>query len=71
MCSSLPVVPHRQQWLPPACRVLLAGLTPLAVANSWLLGTVVFAAFGWGGYVMVCLYFLVGSAVRYYCYCNY
>mmetsp|Transcript_6534 Transcript_6534/g.18833 ORF Transcript_6534/g.18833 Transcript_6534/m.18833 type:complete len:333 (-) Transcript_6534:330-1328(-) len=44
-------------------RVLLAGLTPLAVANSWLLGTVVFAAFGWGGYVMVCLYFLVGSAV--------
>lgn len=44
-------------------RVLLAGLTPLAVVNSWLLGTAVYAAFGLSGYLIVCLYFLFGSAV--------
>ena len=45
-------------------RVLLAGLTPAGVANSWLLGTLVYAAFGWTGYLLVCIYFLAGSAVR-------
>ena len=45
-------------------RVLLAGLTPAGVANSWLLGTLVYAAFGWAGYLLVCIYFLAGSAVR-------
>lgn len=45
-------------------RVLLAGLLPPAVALSWVLGTVVYAAFGLGGYVLVCLYFVLGSAVR-------
>ena len=41
----------------------LAGLTPAGVAHSWLLGTLVYAAFGPGGYLLVCLYFLLGSAV--------
>ena len=45
-------------------RVLLAGLTPAGVANSWLLGTLVYAAFGWTGYLLVCIYFIAGSAVR-------
>lgn len=45
-------------------RVLLAGLLPSAVALSWVLGTVVYAAFGLGGYVLVCMYFILGSAVR-------
>ncbi len=48
-------------------RVLLAGLTPAGVANSWLLGTLVYAAFGWTGYLLVCIYFLLGSAVRSLC----
>ncbi len=41
-----------------------AGLTPAGVLHSWALGTVVYAAFGPGGYALVCLYFLLGSAVR-------
>lgn len=44
-------------------RVLSAGLTPLAVAASFLLGTLTFAAFGWRGYLLVCGYFVAGSAV--------
>eukprot|EP00242_Pyramimonas_sp_CCMP2087_P008014 CAMPEP_0198201538 /NCGR_PEP_ID=MMETSP1445-20131203/4422_1 /TAXON_ID=36898 /ORGANISM="Pyramimonas sp., Strain CCMP2087" /LENGTH=317 /DNA_ID=CAMNT_0043871945 /DNA_START=120 /DNA_END=1070 /DNA_ORIENTATION=- len=44
-------------------KVLLAGLTPAGVANSWLLGTMVYAAFGPYGYLLVCLYFVLGSAV--------
>ncbi|KAK9832648.1 hypothetical protein WJX81_006957 [Elliptochloris bilobata] len=44
-------------------RVLLAGLTPAGVAHSWVLGTLVYSAFGLGGYVLVCLYFIFGSAV--------
>ena len=40
-----------------------AGLTPAGVANSWILGTAVYSAFGPGAYVLVCLYFLLGSAV--------
>jgi len=42
--------------------LLLAGLTPAAVAHAWLLGSAVLAAFGAGGYALVCLYFLLGSA---------
>lgn len=45
-------------------RVLLAGLTPAAVAHSWVLGTLVYAAFGAGGYLLVCMYFILGSAVQ-------
>lgn len=44
--------------------VLLRGLTWAGVVNSWLLGTLVFSAFGWGGYMLVCLYFLFGTAVQ-------
>lgn len=44
-------------------QVLLQGLTPAGVANSWLLGTAVYSAFGPGAYILVCLYFLLGSAV--------
>ena len=44
-------------------RVLLAGLTAEGVAHSWLLGAASWAAFGSGGYALVCLYFLAGSAV--------
>lgn len=45
-------------------QVLLRGLTWSGVLNAWLLGTLVFSAFGWGGYALVCLYFLFGTAVR-------
>ena len=44
-------------------QVLSAGLTPPAVAASFLLGTLSFAAFGWRGYLIVCGYFIAGSAV--------
>ena len=43
--------------------VLLRGLTPAGVAHAAVLGTLVYSAFGPGGYLLVCLYFLVGSAV--------
>lgn len=43
--------------------VLLSGLTPAGVLTSWLLGSLVFAAFGRGGFALVCVYFLLGSAV--------
>ena len=43
--------------------VLLRGLTPAGVAHAAILGTLVYSAFGPGGYLLVCLYFLVGSAV--------
>ncbi|BDA47158.1 Protein VTE6, chloroplastic [Coccomyxa sp. Obi] len=44
-------------------KVLLRGLTPEGVVHSWALGTAVYSAFGAGGYVLVCLYFILGSAV--------
>jgi uncharacterized protein (TIGR00297 family) len=44
-------------------RVLLRGLTPSGVAHAAVLGTLVYAAFGPGGYALVCVYFLAGSAV--------
>ena len=40
------------------------GLTPAGVLHSWVLGSAVYSAFGPGGYLLVCLYFLMGSAVR-------
>ena len=44
-------------------RVLLAGLTPWGVFWGWVLGTTIYAAFGAGGYALVCLYFVFGSLV--------
>jgi uncharacterized protein (TIGR00297 family) len=44
-------------------KVLLRGLTWPGVANAWFLGTASMAAFGVGGYALVCLYFVFGSAV--------
>eukprot|EP00887_Chlorella_sp_A99_P005134 scaffold25.g5134.t1 len=44
-------------------RVLLKGLTWEGVASSWVLGSLVFAAFGTGGYAVVCAYFLFGTLV--------
>jgi uncharacterized membrane protein len=44
-------------------RVLLAGLTWEGVISSWVLGTLTFSAFGYGAYVIVCAYFIVGSLV--------
>ena len=44
-------------------KVLLAGLTWEGVLSSWVLGTLSYAAFGAGGYSLVCLYFIVGSLV--------
>ena len=41
----------------------MQGLTPAGVAHSWVLGTTVYSAFGAGGYALVCLYFVFGSAV--------
>jgi uncharacterized membrane protein len=43
-------------------QVLLAGLTPAGVATSWILGGAVYSAFGWSGFILVCLYFILGSA---------
>lgn len=45
-------------------KVLLRGLTWVGVLSSWFLGTLTYAAFGAGGYVIVCLYFIIGSLVR-------
>jgi uncharacterized membrane protein len=44
-------------------RFLLAGLTPPAVLASWILGGSVYAAFGPGGFALVCVYFIFGSLV--------
>ena len=44
-------------------KILRKGLSPLGVANAWLLGASVFSAFGVGGYALVCLYFIVGTLV--------
>lgn len=45
-------------------KVLRKGLTPAGVAHAWFLGSAVFAAFGAGGYMLVCLYFIFGTLVR-------
>ena len=44
-------------------KVLLRGLTAEGVLSSWFLGTLAYAAFGAGGYAVVCIYFIVGSLV--------
>lgn len=38
-------------------------LTPLGYANAWILGVLVWGCLGWRGYVVVMVYFLVGTAV--------
>mmetsp|Transcript_9977 Transcript_9977/g.23816 ORF Transcript_9977/g.23816 Transcript_9977/m.23816 type:complete len:319 (-) Transcript_9977:297-1253(-) len=43
--------------------VLRKGLTPSGIIHSWFLGSSIYAAFGLKGYSLVCLYFIVGSAV--------
>ncbi|KAG1676632.1 hypothetical protein FOA52_008761 [Chlamydomonas sp. UWO 241] len=43
--------------------VLRKGLTVAGVAHAWVLGTSVYAAFGWGGHLLMCLYFALGTAV--------
>jgi hypothetical protein len=43
--------------------VLLKGLTGWGMVNAFILGTTVFAAFGAGGFALVCIYFLFGTAV--------
>ncbi|CAG9466107.1 unnamed protein product [Pedinophyceae sp. YPF-701] len=42
--------------------VLLAGLTPTGYAHAWVLGTTIYSAFGLSGYLLVCAYFVLGSA---------
>uniref|UniRef100_A0A7S3VGS4 Uncharacterized protein n=1 Tax=Dunaliella tertiolecta TaxID=3047 RepID=A0A7S3VGS4_DUNTE len=44
-------------------KVLRKGLSPLGIANAWFLGASVFSAFGLGGYILVCLYFILGTLV--------
>jgi uncharacterized membrane protein len=44
-------------------RILLSGLTLPGVLASWVLGGSVYAAFGPGGFALVCLYFIFGSLV--------
>ena len=38
-------------------------LTPMGLAHAWFLGILVWACLGWQGYLVVMVYFLVGSAV--------
>ena len=38
-------------------------LTPAGYGNAWLLGVIVWVAFGWRGYATVLFYFFMGSAV--------
>ena len=45
-------------------RFLLSGLTWPGVLHSWFLGSSIYAAFGPGGYALVCLYFIIGSLAR-------
>jgi len=42
-------------------KVLRKGLTPAGVAHSWFLGASIYSAFGAGGYLLVCLYFIFGT----------
>ena len=41
----------------------MSGLSPAGYAHSWVLGTLSYAAFGPAGYVLVCLYFVLGTGV--------
>lgn len=53
----------REHRLSATCDHAPQGLTPAGVAHSWVLGALVYSAFGFGGYGLVCLYFIAGSAV--------
>jgi len=44
-------------------KVLRKGLTVPGVLHSWFLGASIFAAFGAGGFGLVCMYFLFGTLV--------
>lgn len=44
--------------------MLRKGLTPMGVAHAWVLGASIYSAFGAGGYLLVCLYFIAGTLVR-------
>jgi uncharacterized membrane protein len=44
-------------------KVLRKGLTRVGVAHAWFLGASVYAAFGLGGFSLVCLYFIFGTLV--------
>jgi uncharacterized protein (TIGR00297 family) len=41
--------------------VLRKGLTNEGVAHSWLLGCLSYSAFGWKAYLLLCLYFILGT----------
>jgi hypothetical protein len=43
--------------------VLRNGLSDKAIAHAWLLGSVVYGAFGAGSYMLMCLYFIIGTLV--------
>lgn len=45
-------------------RVLQKGLTPSGIVNAFALGTLLYGAFGAGGFSLLCLYFIFGTAVR-------
>lgn len=45
-------------------RILRKGLTWVGYSSSWVLGTLSYAAFGYKGYLIVCLYFILGTLVR-------
>lgn len=38
-------------------------LTPAGLAHAWFLGVVIWGTLGWQGYLIIMVYFLVGSAV--------
>ncbi|MBD2057766.1 TIGR00297 family protein [Oculatella sp. FACHB-28] len=38
-------------------------LTPAGYIHAWILGVILWGTLGWGGYVVMMFYFLVGSAV--------
>ncbi|WIA15208.1 hypothetical protein OEZ85_001887 [Tetradesmus obliquus] len=44
-------------------RVLQKGLTPSGIVNAFALGTLLYGAFGAGGFSLLCLYFIFGTAV--------
>ncbi len=47
--------------------VLRKGLTPVGVLHAWFLGASIYAAFGIGGFSLVCLYFIWGTLVGRWC----
>jgi uncharacterized membrane protein len=44
-------------------RVLQKGLTLAGIAHAFALGTLLYGAFGAGGFSLLCVYFLFGTAV--------